>query len=156
MRIRKLFPLTFVAVFTVALLPDWAAGQDEPIVSNCMRCVYSCPFPSDEPGGGRTCRGEERGFLLGFTNCKQSDEPCTCEAENFGVCFPPQLSAAEQAAELTETLAAIRAGESIRSDGLFFYARQGADFVVRRKCGAVEMARVAIADVESAPIPGRG
>ena len=69
---------------------------------------------------------------------------------------PPQLSAPELDAQLTEVLAAIRVGESIPADGLFFYVRRGADFVVRRKCGAVEMARVAIAEVESAPVPGRG
>ena len=157
MRIRKLFPLTFVAVFTVALLPDWAVGQIEPI-SNCVNCVRPCPFESDQRDGGRTCRGATKTGPLpvGFTNCIQGEEPCTCEAEDFGLCDPPQLSAAEQAAQLTETLAAIAAGESIPADGLFFYARRGADFVVRRKCGAVEMARVAIADVESAPVPGRG
>lgn len=62
----------------------------------------------------------------------------------------------EQNAELTETLAAIRAGESIPADGPFFYARRGDDFVVRRKCGAAEVARVAIAEVKSAPIARAG
>ena len=154
MRIRKLFPLTFVAV---ALLPDWASGQIEPI-SNCVTCVYDCPVESDLPNGGETCRGAKKSgpLPIGFTNCIQGEEPCTCDVEDLGLCDPPQLSAAEQAAQLTETLAAIRAGESIPADGLFFYARRGADFVVRRKCGAVEMARVAIADIESAPVPGRG
>jgi len=57
-------------------------------------------------------------------------------------------SVEEEAAELTETLAAIRAGESIPADGLFFYVRRGANFVVTSKCGAAEVARVAIAEVE--------
>ena len=158
MKIRKLFPLTFVAVFAVALLPDWAVGQIEPAVSDCVICVYDCPVDSDRHKGGETCRGAiKTGPLpVGFTNCIQGEVPCTCKTEKFGLCDIPQLSAAEQAAQLTETLAAITAGESIPADGLFFYARRGADFVVRRKCGAVEMARVAIADVESAPVPGRG
>lgn len=63
---------------------------------------------------------------------------------------------AELDEQLTETLAAIMAGESIPADGLFFHVRRGDDFVVRRKCGAAEVARVAIADIGSAPIRRAG
>lgn len=37
-----------------------------------------------------------------------------------------------------------------------FHVKRGDDFVVRRKCGAAEVARVAIAEVKSAPIRRAG
>jgi len=156
MTIRKLFPLVFVAVFGVALLPDWASGQIEPVVSDCVICVDECPFDSDQRNGGRTCRGANTSLPVGNTNCEQGEEVCTCDTSGIGLCNAPQLSAVEQDARLTETLAAVRTGKSIPADGLFFYVRRGVDFVVRRKCDGVEMARVAIADVESAPVLGGG
>ena len=93
---------------------------------------------------------------IGLTECEQADV-CQCEAKKLGRCGGfLQLSAEEQDTRLKVTLAAIRTGESIPADGLFFYLRQGADFVVHRKCDAAEVARVAIADVESASILGVG
>ena len=157
MTIRKLFPVLFVAVFAVAAWTGEAAGQK---VSSCMRCG-ECPFESGESGGTEICMGAEPilpWFPVGHVDCTNGEETCTCDlGEDYGLCYElAQLSAEEQEAQLAETLASMRAGESIPADGLFFYVRKGTDFVVRRKCDATEVGRVAIADAGSAQIHGRG
>ena len=53
-------------------------------------------------------------------------------------------------------MAAIKANRFIPSDGRFFYVRQGAEFVVRRKCDVAEMDRVVIAEIETVPVLGAG
>ena len=65
-------------------------------------------------------------------------------------------TAAAETEQLKETLAAIKTGRSISADGPFVYLRQGADYVVRRRCDAAEVGRVAIADVRPIPVVGAG
>lgn len=93
---------------------------------------------------------------FGFTNCKQQ-EFCTCDPGKLGECFPAQNLAAADLEELVAgTVAAIQAGEAIPADGPFFCLRRGAEFVIRRRCDAAEVGRVAVADVEPAPTLARG
>ncbi len=140
---RHLFPLLLVAVATAVLGPERAAAQ-------CWYCG-TCPFDPEVADPG-ICIGYTT-YPIGFTNCRHGEKVCDCEAENFGFCFRPRDAAATaaEAAQLEETLAAIRSGRPIPADGPFFYGRHGEDFVVRRKCDAVEMARVAVADVGTRP-----
>ena len=143
MTIRNLFPLLLVAVAAAVLGPEKAAAQ-------CWYCG-TCAFDPEVPNP-RMCIG----YLtapIGFTNCSHGEKVCDCSVSNFGFCFGPRDAAATaaEAAELEVTLAAIRSGRPMPADGPFFYGKQGEDFVVRRKCDAVEMARVAVADVETRP-----
>ena len=139
MTIRNLFPLLFVAVAAVALGPERASAQ-------CWYCG-ECAF-TPEVSDPRMCYGYFTS-PIGYTNCVHGEKACDCKAVNFGFCFGPRNAAATaaEAEELEETLAAIRAGRPISADGLFFYARRGEDFIVRRKCDAVVMGRVAVAEV---------
>lgn len=143
MTIRRLFPLLFVAVTATALGPERASAQ-------CWYCG-ECAFEPEVPDPGMCI-----GYLtapIGYTNCSHGEKVCDCSVSNFGFCWGPRdaASTAAEEAQLEETLAAIRASRPIPADGPFFYARQGEDFVVRRKCDAVELARVAAADVGTRP-----
>lgn len=149
MTIRKLFPLLFVAVAAAVLMPGKAAAQ-------CWRCD-TCHWESDEPNP-KSCVGRIQGFPFGFTNCNEP-APCVCwlDPRDFGICAPWEAeTAAAETEQLEQTLAAIRAGRSISADGPFVYVRQGADYVVRRRCDAAEMGRVAVADVRPVPVVGAG
>lgn len=139
MTIRNLFPLLFVALAAAALGPEKAAAQ-------CWYCG-ECAFPPEVPNP-RMCYGYFTS-PVGLTNCIHGKKACDCVATAPGKCFDSDNAAATvtEADELEETLAAIRAGRPISANGLFFYARRGEDFVVRRKCDAVEMGRVAVAEV---------
>ena len=141
MTIRNLFPLLFVAVAAVALGPERAAAQ-------CWYCG-PCAFPP-EVSDPAMCYGYFTA-PIGFTNCSHGEAVCDCAVSNFGFCFGPRGSAATaaEATQLEETLAAIRARRPIPADGPFFFARRGDDFVVRRKCDAVEVGRVAVAEVRT-------
>lgn len=150
MTIRKLFPLLLVAVAAAVLVPERASAQ---LCSYCDKCWW---------GGGRAGESCVMMFpspVIGYRDCHQR-APCDCylKPEDFGFCHIP-LGAAETAdyeAELAETLAAIRANTSIPADGRFFYAKRGSEFVVRRKCDVVEVARVAVSEVEPVPVLGAG
>ena len=150
MTIRKLFPLLFVAVAAVVLMPETASAQ-------CWWCD-TCHWESNEaePVG---CMGRTQGFPIGFHNCNEPS-PCACwlDPRDFGFCWDPEAAgtAAAETEQLKKTLAAIRAGRSISADGPFVYLRQGADYVVRRRCDAAEMGRMAVADVRPVPIVGAG
>ena len=150
MTIRKLFPLLFVAVAAVVLTPETASAQ-------CWSCG-TCNWQSHESPDPSSCDGRLYGEPLGFTNCHE-DAPCECELkiQDYGFCFPGSAgSAAAETEQLKKTLAAIRAGRSISADGPFVYLRQGADYVVRRRCDAAEMGRVAVADIRPVPVVGAG
>jgi len=89
--------------------------------------------------------------VLGYLDCHQ-DAECECDSWNIAWCEDlRELAVGELEAELSETLAAIKANNSIPADGRFFYVKRGTEFVVRSKCDGAEMARLAIAEVESAP-----
>lgn len=160
MKIRNLFPLLLVAVAAVASLPDQMSAQVV-WISDCYVCG-TCAWPSGRPDAGAMCMGRIPAFGIGWKQCSQGEEICTCRTSQIGWCSGPCLPCGdpdEQTAELTEslvseTLAAIKAGESIPADGPYFYARRGAEFVVRRKCDAAEVVRVAVAKVASTPILG--
>ncbi len=158
MAIRELFTvLSLVAMFAVVFSPERGSGQ----LSSCVKCD-ECPFESDQPDGGEMCWGADPlipTLPIGRADCTHGDEVCTCEARGLMWCYEQksQLTPEEQDIRLGEVLAAITAGRSIPADGLFFYMRRGSDFVVRRKCDAAEVARLAIAAVQSAPVLlGRG
>ena len=146
MTIRRLFPLLFVAMAAVALVPERASAQ-------CWSCGV-CRFDSNEEDP-EACTGRIQGSPLGFMNC-HSEAPCRCELNvyDYGDCLDRADAAATTAetVQLQATLAAIRARKSIPADGPFVYLKQGTDFVVRRKCDRAEMGRVAIAEVHSALI----
>lgn len=139
MTIRTLLPLLFVAVAAMVLGPEKASAQ-------CWYCG-TCVFPP-EVSNPRMCNGYFTA-PIGFTNCTQGERACECFVSNFGFCSGPRNAAARaaEAVQLEETLAAIRARRPIPADGPFFYGRLDEDFVVRRKCDAAEVGRVAIADV---------
>lgn len=143
MTIRTLFSLLLVAVAAAVLGPEKAAAQ-------CWYCG-TCAFPP-EVSDPRMCIGYTN-FPIGYTNCSHGEKVCDCSVSNFGFCLGPRDAAATAAeeAQLEETLAAIKSGRPIPADGPFFYGRRGEDYVVRRKCDAVEMARVAVADVGTRP-----
>lgn len=82
MRIRKLFPLAFVAVFAVASLPETASAQRQKL-SECVRCAV-CEFESGREDRGEMCVGRE-GFI-GHRNCIQYEEVCTCFSWGLGFC----------------------------------------------------------------------
>ena len=150
MTIRKLFPLLLVAVAAVVLMPEAASAQ-------CWWCG-GCNWESDEDWAPSSCHGRTQGSPMGYTNCHE-DAPCSCRIwlAGWGVCLPWKFeTAAAETEQLKETLAAIRAGRSISADGPFVYLRQGADYVVRRRCDASEMARVAVADIRPVPIVAAG
>lgn len=44
----------------------------------------------------------------------------------------------------------------VPADRRSFHAKRGSEFVVGRRCDVAEAGRVAIAGVESAPVPGAG
>ena len=99
--------------------------------------------------------------LTGRGDDAKGEEVCTCRTYRIGwcsgsclACDPDDETAQLTETDVNETLAAIKAGESIPADGPFFYVRRGAEFVLRRKCDAAEMVRVAAAEVESTPILG--
>ena len=149
MTIRKLFPLLFVAVAAAVLMPETASAQ-------CWWCGV-CTWDSDERNP-KSCTGRTHGFPVGFTNCHE-DAPCACRLDprDFGICLPWEAeTAAAETEQLKKTLAAIRAGRSISADGPFVYLRQGADYVVRRRCDAAEVGRVAAADLRPVPVVGAG
>ena len=150
MTIRKLFPLLLVAAAALVLMPEKASAQ-------CWRCD-TCHWESNERNP-KSCHGRTQGFPLGYTNCNEP-APCACwlDTRDFGICLLPWEggTAAAETEQLKETLAAIRAGRSISADGPFVYLRQGADYVVRRRCDAAEVGRVAIADIRPVPIVGAG
>lgn len=154
MTIRRLAPVLSLTMFAVVLLPGRGFAQKTSGISSCLNCG-ECAFESDQPDGGEMCIGVEapRPFLpFGWGECSQGEEVCTCQlGEKLIWCYEQQtqLSPEEQDIRLAEVLAAIRFGRSIEADGLFFYVRRGTDFVVRRKCDAVEVARVAISEIES-------
>ena len=151
MTIRKLFPLLFVAVAAVVLAPEPASAQ-------CWWCD-ECNWGSHNSQDPSSCRGRIQGSPLGYTNCHEN-APCVCRLDirDYGFCLNPEAggTAAAESEELKETLAAIMAGRSISADGPFFYMRQGADYVVRRRCDAAEMGRVAVADIQPVSIVGAG
>ena len=156
MTIRKMFPVLFVAVMAVAMWPETASAQ----ISSCMMCA-PCPFESNRPNLGEICRGADPilpWLPIGRIDCSNGEEFCTCDlGPDYGWCYDQaHLSAEEQGAKLAESLESMRTGETIPADGLFFYVRRGADYVVRRKCDAAEVARVAIADAGSAATLGGG
>ena len=146
MTIRKLFPLPFVAAVAVAMSPERVAAQ-------CWRCD-TCSFPSTEPVP-QMCVARLQGHPVGWKNC-HSDRQCACELrfEDIGFCLDrtDATGMAAEAVQLKGTLAAIRELKPIPADGPFVYLKQGADFVVRRKCDGAEMGRVAIAEVRSGAI----
>ena len=139
MTTRKLFPLLFVAIAAAALLPERASAQV------CWYCG-DCPFGSGEMCYGYSFHDEP---ILGYLNCGHP-EFCRCERSNPGLCWVIELGMDEGAEQeqLDETLAAIKAGRSIPADGPFFYVSSGRDLVVRRKCDAEEVARLAAAEVD--------
>lgn len=145
MRIRKLFPLLLVAVAAAVLAPERASAQ-------CWYCDDCWLGPT-----GTTCVMLIPSPIVGIDYCDQAG-PCDCQPGGLGFCFGPSTAAeeAEYETELAETVAAIKANRSIPSDGRFFYARQGAEFVVRRKCDVAEVGRVAIAEIETVPVLGAG
>ncbi len=85
---------------------------------------------------------------------------CACRIwlRDLGFCGLGEIgeTAAAETDQLKKTLAAIKAGRSISADGPFVYLRQGADYVVRRRCDAEEIGRMAVADVQPVPIVGAG
>jgi len=146
--VRKLVLLLFAAVAADALPPEQASAQ----CWYCDDCWYG------DPSWGFSCVLMLPSPPIGYVECGQ-DGPCVCEVRNLGWChLDPQNSSAkaEYEAELAETLAAIRANRSVPADGSFFYAKRGAEFVVRRKCDVAEVGRVAISEVEPAPVLGAG
>ncbi len=149
MRIRKLLPLLFLAAVIVASLPERVSAQR----GGCSACTH-CAFAD----WGDMCRlifpGE---ITVGWTNCAQR-EFCSCYLEDIWLCFPSEdlAAAAKQEKLLASTISAIKAGEAIPADGAFFYLRRGAEFVIRRRCDAAEVGRVAVGDVEPAPTLARG
>ncbi len=151
MTIRKLFPLLLVAAAAVVLMPEPASAQ-------CWSCDV-CNWKEHNSPDPSSCYGRLYGEPLGYTNCHE-DAPCECEVriEDYGFCWGGAAvgSAAEEAEQLKEALAAISAGRSISADGPFIYLRQGADYVVRRRCDAAEMGRVAVAEVQPVPVVGAG
>ena len=152
MTIRKLLPLLFLAMVVPAAMPERALAQGGQ-EGGCVTCTH-CAFAT----WGDMCRlifpGE---IAVGWTNCAQRSF-CSCDLEDIWLCFPIQdaAAAAEQDELLASTMAAIGAGESIPADGPFFYLRRGAEFVIRRKCDAAEVGRVAVEDVEPEFIPAVG
>ena len=147
MTIRRLLPLMLVALGATVFTPERASAQcwycdDCWLGDKGETCVLMIPFP-----------------LIGFTDCLQTGQcDCTTDVRDFGFCFSSDTAAetAEYETELAETMAAIRTSKSIPSDGSFFFARQGADFVIRRKCDVAEVGRVAVSEVESVPVAGAG
>ena len=81
---------------------------------------------------------------------------CRVEIRDYGFCLNPEAAgtAAAEAEQLKKTLAAIKAGRSVPADGPFVYLRKGTEYVVMRRCGAVEVGRVAVAEVP--PMHGVG
>ena len=150
MTIRKLFPLLFAAVAAVVLMPETASAQ-------CWWCD-TCHWNATSPKP-RSCWGRLQGEPLGYTNCYE-DAPCVCRVEirDYGFCLDREAAgnAAVEAEQLKKTLAAIKAGRSIPADGPFVYLRQGADYVVMRRCDALEVGRVAVAEVPPVHIVGVG
>ena len=151
MTIRKLFPLLFVAVAAVVLMPEPASAQ-------CWRCD-ECFWRPGSPFL-LSCHGAiVMGPVLGYTDCHENT-PCVCHLyrNQIGICGIEENreTAAAQTEQLKKALAAIKAGQSISADGPFIYLRQGADYVVRRRCDAEEMGRVAVADVKPVHNVGAG
>jgi hypothetical protein len=149
MTIRKLFPLLFVAVAAAVLMPETASAQ-------CWSCG-KCHWESHDSPLPRSCHGAIiMEPVLGYINC---DEPAPCEChiwlKDLGMCGI-WANAAAETEEMKKTLAAIKAGRSLSADGPFVYLRQGADYVVRRRCDAAEVGRVAVVDVQPVPIVGAG
>ena len=151
MRIRKLLPLLFLAAAIVVSPPERVFAQDGQ--GGCAACTH-CAFAD----WGNMCRlifpGE---ITVGSTNCVQR-EFCSCYLEDIWFCFPSEdvAAAAEQGKLLASTVAAMQAGEAIPADGPFFYLRRGAEFVIRRKCDAAEVGRVAVEDVKPQFTPAVG
>ncbi len=152
MTIRKLLSLLFAAVAAVVLVPETASAQ-------CWRCDYCLWGPNDSPDA-MSCHGTIIvGPVLGFTNCHEIAR-CVCRMriQDLGICGIGENgeTAAVESEQLKRTLAAIKAGRSISADGPFVYLRQGSDYVVRRRCDAEEIGRVAVADVQPVPVVGAG
>ena len=144
MTIRRLFPLLFAAVATAVLVPERASAQ-------CWYCDECWLGPK-----GTTCVLMVPTPPEGITECIQVME-CWCFPWKSGNCLPTTAAGRTALeAELGETLAAIRANEPIPADGRVFYVKRGADFVIRRKCDAAEVGRLAIAEVEAPPVVGGG
>ena len=143
MTIRNLFPLLFVAVAAVALAPERASAQ-------CWYCGdLRVHAGSSRPGNVHTGTSPPRSASRTVSTAKRR---ATAKAVNFGFCFGPRNAARHGSgsggARGRRWQPSEQAGR-FRPSGLFFYARRGEDFVVRRKCDAVEMGRVAVAEVET-------
>ena len=144
MRIRNLILCLFAAMCVVAAATERASAQ----CWNCKpeRCMW---------GSGSGCVMDFP-VTNGYDSCY--DFPvngrCSCfTGPDGGDCVPPpdgdpSLAAAKMEAELSETVVAIKAGQSIPAKGSFVYVSKGPDLVVRRRCDMAEVARVAIAEVE--------
>ena len=144
MRIRNLIPCLFILMCAVAASAVRASAQ-------CWTCEPErCTWVGLGPGCVMTFPATD-----GFGNCFDSPVCLSCHTEDKGNCLAtqdedPNVAAAKMEAELSETVVAIKAGESIPADGSFVYVSSGPDLVVRRKCDMVAVARVANAEVQPA------
>ena len=147
MTIRKLFPLLFAAVAAAVLAPEGASAQ-------CWYCDDCC-F-----GTGNMCHGD-LGAVTGdaFCHAIRVGPNCICGSNQPGRCFPDgdeQTAIVDEEGELTETIAALKAGKSIPADGFFFYVTRGDQLVIRRKCDVLEVARLEIAELEASTMMAGG
>ena len=87
MTTRRLFPLLFVAVAAAASLPNQTSAQNI-WVSDCYVCG-TCAWPSGRPDAGAMCMGREPAFGIGWHQCSQGEEVCTCRTYQIGFCSGP-------------------------------------------------------------------
>ena len=149
MRIQNLILGLFVAMFAMAASTERASAQ-------CWSCKLDGCMWGDGPGCVMTFPSTD-----GFGNCIDSEDCDICYTEDEGNCLAtqdedPNVAAAKMEAELSETVVAIKAGESVPAEGSFVYVSRGPDLVVRRRCDMAEVARVAIAEVQPARILAGG
>ena len=139
MKTRSIFLWIFVALLAVTTSPKGASAQ-------CWFCDTDCMWENE--GIGCIMKIPTQ---MGWSNCLDYpfDGRCWCYTPGpYGNCW--EVTAANAEVELTEVLAAIKAGESIPVDGSFFYVRRGPDLVVRRRCDMSEVARVSLDEVRPA------
>ena len=123
----------FAAALLVAMLPSDASAQ-------CMAC-RPCDF-----GPGLMCVGVQEGTPGSEENCGQqmSGGHCGCRTYGGPECEWPFADAATMAASEQAAVAAVEAGRMLKSDGPYYFVRNGGTAALRRKCDHSLVARVAL------------
>ena len=138
--------MAFALVVAAACFANPLSAQLPPPGSTaCFECMPGC----EEGNGGRLCDWAGPGRLGGI-ECVVGSGPlpgnpfCFCTYKG-GICEGASDDENSLLAQ-RKALDAVRWGEELPADGLFYVATRGEDLIVRRKCGGEAIGRIVVAE----------